>query len=185
MRIGHSTIPRMRVPALLKGQMLLFDLASLQGQWSIICCLPSFDFGEAIFLNQCQRTVQKESASLLGLLPFANPFLDPDLPKTKTLRIPLLADPLQRLRRVLGLTQPSFNNRCQSFIIDPNGVIKYHLVLPLNWRGLSFLIEILKHCQTQYSPSIRPPLGLRLKSNTSVLPQTHKAKALYTPMNIS
>lgn len=185
MKIGHSTIPRMRVPALLKGQMILFDLASLQGQWSIVCCLPPFDFGEAIFLNQYQRTVQKEGVRLLGMLPFVNPLLDPRLPKTKILRIPLLADPLQRLRRALGLTEASSTNRCQSYIVDPNGVIRYHLVHPLNWRGLSFLIEILKYCQTQYSPSIRPPIGLRMMRTAPVSPRTLKTNALSTLMKIS
>jgi len=165
MRIGHSTIPCMRVPALLKGQMILFDLASLQGQWSIICRLPPFEFGEAIVLNQFQRTVQKESAMLLDMLPFGYLFLDSRLPNAKILRIPLLADPLQRLRRIFGLTGEPFTNRCQSYVIDPQGVIRYHLVHQLNWRGLSFLIEILNYCQDQYSSSPTPSLGLRLQAN--------------------
>jgi hypothetical protein len=48
MRIGHSTIPRMRVPALLKGQMTLFDLASLQGQWSVFCRFPLLRLGRRL-----------------------------------------------------------------------------------------------------------------------------------------
>ena len=185
MRIGHSRIPRMHVPALLKSQMILFDLASLQRQWSIVCYLPPFDFGEAVFLNQYQRTVQKEGATLLGMLPFADPFPDPHLPKTKVLCIPLLADPLQRLRRVFGLTNQPATNRCQSFIIDPQRVIRYHLIHQLNWRGLAFLMEILKHCQTQDSPSIRPPVGLRVMRSTSVSPPAQKTKALSTLIKIS
>lgn len=165
MRIGHSAIPRMRVPALLKGQMILFDSTSLRGQWSIITRLPPFEFGEAIFLNQFQRTVQKDGAMLLGLLPFGDLFLDARLPKAKILRIPLLADPLQRLRRVLGLAGEPFTNRCQSYVIDPQGVIRYHLVHQLNWRGLSFLIEILNHCQDQYSASPTPPPRLRMSAH--------------------
>lgn len=165
MRIGHSAIPRMRVPALLKGQMILFDSTSLQGHWSIIARLPPFEFGEAIFLNQFQRTVQKDGAMLLGLWPFGELFLDARLPKAKILRIPLLADPLQRLRRVLGLAEKPFTNRCQSYVIDPQGVIRYHLVHQLNWRGLSFLIEILNHCQDQYSSSLTPPVGLRVRAH--------------------
>ena len=138
MRIGHSTIPRMRVPAFIKGDLILLDLGNLQGQWGMVCCLPPFDFGEAVFLNQYHRTVQKEGAVLLGMLPCANPILDPSLPKAKVLGIPLLADPLRRLRRVLGLSDKSSSNRCQSFVFDPKGVIRYHLVHRLNWRGMSY-----------------------------------------------
>jgi hypothetical protein len=180
MRIGLSTIPRMRVPALLKGQMILFDLASLQGQWSIICRLPPFEFGEAIVLNQFQRTVQKEGAMLLGLLPFGDLALDSRLPKAKILRIPLLADPLQRLRRVFGLTGTPFNNRCQSYVIDPQGVIRYHLVHQLNWRGLSFLIEILNYCQDQHSSSPTFPICLPPGTNLPRSPQLQRSGNLAT-----
>ena len=125
MKIGHSRIPRMRVPALLKGRMILFDLGSVQGKWSIVCRLPIFDFGETIVLNKLQRTVQGEGAELVGLLPFGDLLFDPQLPKNKALRIPLLADPLQRLHRRFGLNEQSSFNRCQSYIIDKEGVIRY------------------------------------------------------------
>lgn len=161
MRIGYSTIPGMRVPALLKGQMILFNLATLRGQWGIISCLPSFDYGEAIFLNQCYRTVQKEGAILLGMSLFEDPFLNARQSKTNILRIPLLADPLQRLRRVFGVSENLRANRSQSYFIDPQGVIRYHLIHPLNWRGLSFLIEILKHCQEQYPSPNKTSQGER------------------------
>lgn len=159
MRIGHSTIPRMQVPALLKGQMILYNLATLRGQWGILSCLPPFDYGEAIFLNQCYRTVQKEGAILLGMSPFEDPFLNTHLSKNKILRIPLLADPLQRLRRAFGVSENLNANRSQSYFIDQQGVIRYHLIHSLNWRGLSFLIEILKHCQEQYPSSIKASQG--------------------------
>ena len=150
MRIGQSTIPRMRVPALLKGNLILLDLGNLRGKWGIVCCLPPFDFGEAVFLNQYHRAIQKEGAVLLGMLSCGGPILDPNLPKARALGISLLADPLRRLHRILGLSGKSFSNRCQSFIFDPQGVMRYHLVHRLNWRGMSFLLEILKHCQDLY-----------------------------------
>jgi len=185
MRIGHSKIPRMRVPAFLKGQLFLFDLARLDGRWGIVCGLPPFDFGEAVFLNQYHRTIQKEQAILLGMLPFADPLLDPSLPKARVLRIPLLADPLHRLRRVFGLTGKPTSNRCHSYVIDPRGVIRYHLVHSLNWRGLFFLIEILKHCQVQYSASITSPTSLRVITNHPVSPLPLKTRAISTLLKIS
>ncbi len=150
MKIGHSTIPRMRVPALLKGELILLDLGNLQGQWGMVCSLPPLEFAEAVFLNQYHRTVQKEGAVILGMLHGNDPFHECHLPKTKILGIPLLADTLGRLRRVLGLSEKDSSNRCQSFIFDYNGVIRYHLVHRLNWRGMSFLVEILQHCKDLY-----------------------------------
>ena len=155
MRIGQTTIPCMRVPALWKSQMILVNLATLRGQWGILSDLPSFDYGESIFLNQCHRTVQKERATLLGMSLFEDPFLNTQQSKTKILRVPILADPLQRLRRIFGMSEHLRANRSHSYFIDPGGVIRYHLIHSLNWRGLSFVIEILKHCQEQYSSSIK------------------------------
>ncbi len=172
MKIGHTAIPRMCVPTFVKGQLTLFDLATLEGQWAIVCRLPTFDFGDAIFLNQCHRTVQKEGTQLLGLLPSGNSFLDTRLSKVKILRVPVLADPLQRLHRAFHLSNNLRSNRCQSFIIDPQRVIRHHLIHQLNWRGLLFLIEILKHCQEQNLSSYEVPMSFRGKahsSNTSLL----------------
>ena len=162
----------MRVPALLQSKVTYFDLSDLKGKWSMICCLPPFDFGEAVFLNQYHRAVQKERTMLLGMLPFSDPVLDPCLPKAKALRIPLLADPLQRLQRLFGLVGKPFTNSCQSFVVDPTRVIRYHLIHQLNWRGLAFLMEILKHCQDQYLPSPRPPICLPKGNNPLMTPQT-------------
>jgi hypothetical protein len=175
----------MRVPALLKGKLILLDLGSLQGRWGMVCCLPPFEFGEAVFLNQYHRTVQKEGAVLLGMLSSADPILDLRLPKAKALGIPLLADPLRRLHRIFGLPGRPSANRCQSFIFDSQGVIRYHLVHLLNWRGLSFLLEILKHCQELYPQPTKPLISLRVMPNTPVLPRTRKTGTLSTLMKIS
>jgi hypothetical protein len=143
----EATIPRMRMPALLKGQVISFNLESLEGQWGIVCHLPQIEFCEAILLNQYHRTVKQTGATLLGMLPFLDPWFESRLPKAKVLGVPLLADPLGRLHRVLGLSKTASSNRCRSFIFDPKGVIRYHLVHLLNWHGMNFLMEILKHCQ--------------------------------------
>ncbi len=147
MRIGYSTIPRITVPAFLKGNLIMLDLANLQGRWGIICGLPPIEFCEAVFLNQYDRIVKKNGAMLLGMFLFGKSILDPHLPLIKVLGFPLLADHSRRLDHVLGNPKNCDSNRCQSFIFDPQGVIRYHLVHMLNWRGFSFLEEILKHCQ--------------------------------------
>jgi hypothetical protein len=155
MRIGQSTIPRMCVPALLKGKIIHFNLARQRGRWGIMCHLPPIEFCEAVFLNQYHRTIQQHGARILGLLPFPDPLVESDLPKAKVLNVPLLADPLGRLHRVLGLSRTVSSTRCRSFIFDSGGVIRYHLVHGINWHGMNFLVEILKYCQQQLSQPVR------------------------------
>ncbi len=171
MKIGHSTIPCMRLPALIRGKLILFDLGTLRGQWGMICSLPPFDFGEAVFLNQYHRTIKREGASLLGMSLGADPIFNPNLPKTKALGIPLMVDPLRRLERILGLSGKPSSDRCQSFIIDPGGVIRYHLVHVLNWRGMAFLRETLTHCQELYSEPTQP-LKIPLETTNDIIKVT-------------
>lgn len=154
MNIGHSTMPHMRVPALLKGKMIDLDLASLEGQWGILCCLPQLEFCDAVFLNQFRRTVQKQGALLLGMQHPAHPFLAPHLPTTKILSIPLLTDSAHRLGRALGLWSEPRLNQCQTFIFDPEGVIRDRLIHLFNWHGMTLLLGMLKQCQ-DFSP--QPP----------------------------
>jgi hypothetical protein len=176
MRINHSTIPRMRMPALLKGQVISFNLASLEGQWGIVCHLPQIEFCEAILLNQYHRTVKQTGATLLGILPFMDPWFESQLPKAKVLGVPLLSDPLGRLHRMLGLSKTGSSNRCRSFIFDPKGVFRYHLVHLLNWHGMNFLMEILKHCQERSSQPARQLMDHQPVSISGISEQSHVAR---------
>ena len=150
MNIGHSTMPRMRVPALLKGNMIDVDLASLEGQWGILCCLPSLEFCDAVFLNQFRRIVKKQGAALLGMHTPPHPFVAPHLPKAKILSIPLLIDSAQTLGRALGLSSKAPFNQCQTFIFDPKGVIRDKPIHSFNWHCMTLLLNILKQCQDFY-----------------------------------
>lgn len=150
MNIGHSTMPRMRVPALLKGNMIDVDLANLEGQWGMLCCLPRLEFCDAVFLNQFRRAVQKQGAALLGMQHPAHPFLAPHHSKAKILSIPLLTDSAQRIGRALGLSSEAHLNQCQSFIFDPVGVIRDQLIHSFNWHCMTLLLGILKQCQNLY-----------------------------------
>ena len=151
MNIGHSTLPHMRIPALLKGNMIELDLASLEGQWGILCCLPKLEFCDAVFLNQFRRTVQKQGALLLGMQHPAHLLHGSHFPSTKILSIPLLTDSTHRLGRALGLwSQPRFN-QCQTIIFDPMGVIRNKRIHSFNWHGMTLLLGMLKQCQ-DFSP---------------------------------
>ena len=154
MNIGHSTLPHMRVSALLKGNMIDLDLASLEGQWGILCCLPKLEFCDAVFLNQFRRAVHKQGALLLGMQHPAHPVLASYLPTTKILSIPLLTDSAQCLGQALGLWSKPPLNQCQTFIFDAKGVIRERRIHLFNWHGMTLLLGMLKQCQ-DFSP--QPP----------------------------
>ena len=141
-----AILPQIRIPTLVKGDVVLFNLADLQGRWTIITRLPCWNLHEAVFFNQYQRAVGRTGTLLLGMLPLADPFLDSDVPKAKVLRVPLLSDSLGRLRRLFGIDRESFSShKYHSFVIDPMRTIQYHLVHQSSCHGLSSVLEILEY----------------------------------------
>ena len=139
-------LPQIRIPTLVKGDVVLFNLADLQGRWTIITGFPCWDLHEVVFLNQYQRVIGRAGTLLLGMLPLANPFLDSDVPQANVLHVPVLSDSLGRLRRIFGLDRQSFSShQYHSFFIDPMRTIQYHLVHQSSCHGLSSALEILEY----------------------------------------
>ncbi|MDT7040746.1 redoxin domain-containing protein [Candidatus Nitronereus thalassa] len=147
MRIGYSTLPQIRIPAIVEGEIIVFDLAQLTGQWSVVCCMPRLALDKAVFLNQQSQSVAEQGAVLLSFLWEPDACYDPSIRKIGKLRIPFLTDPSKRLFRRLGLFGQKSPDRCQSFVFDPEGIVRYCLVHRLDVRGMAVVIEMLKYCQ--------------------------------------
>ncbi len=136
-RIGERA-PRFRVPALIGGALTYIDSAQFQGRWTALCFVPYVGLVETAFLDHQANTFAQIN--------------------TVTVRIPLLTDPLGRLHRFFGVTVAQMPVRCQTFLIDPDGIIRFHLVHDLNGRGMDALLEIIGAGQGQekrFSPVSR------------------------------
>lgn len=149
MRNSLSRIPSGRVSALIEGEIRSLDFAGFKGRWGILCWISQMRLVEALFLEQYRQTVERQGAVLLGIHSDVNPLLDPIISKARNLQTPLLSDPSRRVLRALGLLDVDQADRCQSFVFDPEGVIRYRLVHMLNGRGMSLVLEVLKYCQGQ------------------------------------
>ena len=141
MNIGDP-VPQTRVPALIQGQLCRFTLSQTVGTRMVICCVSSITEVELLLLNSQIHRFDQCQTSLLALatedFPFSCPWsLDP-----KTIRIPLLADPLKRLSRRLGLSRSISSPRCESLLFNKNSRLEFRLIHDLNIRGLAMLLEI-------------------------------------------
>ena len=80
-----------------------------------------------------------------GTRPLHRLWLDrPTKPRT-----PLLYDPLGRLHRSFGVAVAQIPVRCQTFLIDRTGLLRFHLVHDFTERGLDALHEIVMLSQAQ------------------------------------
>lgn len=147
MKIGY-TLSRMRLPALVDGDIVNLDLTTFHGQWTIFCVLSRLSILEARFLQQQAPQFIQQNATLAGFIPDAFPFRDGRIKAIRPLSLPFLADPLGKVSRAFSLVSPRDPDKCQSIIFDPKGTVRYHLIHELNGRGMAFVMEMLVQCQT-------------------------------------
>jgi alkyl hydroperoxide reductase subunit AhpC len=145
-RIGYP-VPNFRVPALAEGALTYFDSAGIKGRCLALSFLPPIGLFEFSLLGKyCQSFDQKRTV-FAGVASEDSFFAGPWQRRCWPQGLILLSDPLGRLSRSYGISSISAAARCQSFVIDAEGILRYHLVHDLNSRGLSALLEILKVSQ--------------------------------------
>jgi alkyl hydroperoxide reductase subunit AhpC len=125
------------------------DSVQFQGRWTVLCFVPGLGLIEALFLNRQVEAFAQKGASLLAVSPEDAPFHHPWVSQISTVRVPILADPLGLVRRRYGITQAYAPGRCRSFLLDPDGLLRFHLVHDLSSRGMGALLEIIGTCQSQ------------------------------------
>ncbi|GJL61026.1 MAG: hypothetical protein NPIRA03_38830 [Nitrospirales bacterium] len=150
MPVGRP-IPRIRVPALTNGNLAILDISQLKGQWVTLCCPSRFDLVEYRFLDIYRKEWEQQGILLVGLVSGTYAFHEPWIQRVTKLGLPLLTDPLRRVSRALKLYKLSELGRCQSLIINPQGIVEYHLIHDLSGRGMKAISEIFQLCQHSQS----------------------------------
>jgi hypothetical protein len=152
-QIGRS-LRSLRVPALLQGEMTSLDFPPLGGRWSALCVPPTLGLIESVFLDLQTQVFEREGTTLFAVAPNEETLHETWCVQFGKLRIPLIADPLRRVRKACGLTADE-SNRCQSVLVDSDGMCRYRLIHDLNGRGMGALLEIVRASRGR--PSHRQP----------------------------
>lgn len=147
-RIGAPS-PSFRAPALVEDRLTYLGSTQFAGRWTAICFLPYVGIVEPDFLDHQADRLDRIDTTLLivssGTRPLHRLWLDrPTKPRT-----PLLYDPLGRLHRSFGVAVAQIPVRCQTFLIDRTGLLRFHLVHDFTERGLDALHEIVMLSQAQ------------------------------------
>lgn len=62
-------------------------------------------------------------------------------------RLPVVGDPLGRLQRTFGGSTARSWGRARTFLIDPDGHFRFHLMYSLSKRGMGAFMELLRMYQ--------------------------------------
>jgi alkyl hydroperoxide reductase subunit AhpC len=154
MRMNHPA-PRVRVPALVGGILTYLDLAHFRGGSIALCFLPQIGLLERAVLEYHIPRFEQEKAVVLGVVPETTFFQGPWQRGVWPTGLALLSDPLGLLSRTYGAPRALPCYRCHCFIIDPDGIFRYHLIHDLNGSAMSALLEILKACSAPGRPVTR------------------------------
>jgi alkyl hydroperoxide reductase subunit AhpC len=148
LEIGKSS-PSFRVPALVEGRLVYLNSTQFTGRWTALCFLPYVGIVEPAFLDHQADRLDRIDTTLLIVSSGARPLHRVWLDRPTTARTPLLYDPLCRLHRSFGVPPAQIPVRCQTFLIDRAGILRFHLIHDFTERGLSALQEIVTLSQSQ------------------------------------
>ncbi|MBI4001572.1 MAG: redoxin domain-containing protein [Nitrospira defluvii] len=152
-RIGAPSL-NFRAPALVAGTLTYLGSTQFTGRWAAICFLPYLEIVEPDFVDRQANTLKQLDTTLLivssGTRPLHRVWIDhPTKPRT-----PLLYDPLGRLHRSFGVAVAQIPVRCQTFLIDRAGLLRFHLIHDFTDHGLGAIQEILTMSQIKDSKGV-------------------------------
>ena len=68
-------------------------------------------------------------------------------PCTERVHFTIVGDPLGRLQRLYGNPTLLSSGRARTFLVDPDGWLRFHVVHSLSERGMGVIRELLQACQ--------------------------------------
>ena len=145
-RIGEQALT-FRLPSVVDGEVTFIDPDKFLGQWVVLSFVPSLRNSDSTLWNRQGNDLSTLGAALL-IVP-----LEPQAPDQlqslhgRQVHFTIVGDPLGRLQRLYGGPTTQSPGRSRTFLIDPNGLLRFHLVHSLSERGMGVLTEVLQACQ--------------------------------------
>lgn len=147
-RIGEPAFT-FRLPAIVDGGLGSIDPSHLHGQWVALSFVPHLGRFEIDLFDRQGQLMEELGASLL-VVPLETQALQrEECVRIGAVHFTVLGDPLGRLRRLYGGVTTQSWGRAQTFLIDPEGRLRFPLVHSLSERGMGVLTELLQAHQDQ------------------------------------
>ena len=151
---NRRPLAQFRTPALVDVRLTYLSSIQFIGHWIAVCFLPYVGIVKPNFLDRQADHLDRIDTTLLIVSSGTRPLHRLWFDRPTTPRTPLLYDPLNRLHRAFGVTPSQIQVRCQTFLIDRAGLLRFHLVHDFTDRGLAALQEILTMSQSQDSERV-------------------------------
>lgn len=136
-------VPRLRLTAVVKGDYQHLDPSAVADRWLVLCFPASLGAVDLLCLDRQASCFARAGAVLLGVVsdelllqPAAHRML-------QNVTVPLLTDPLNRLHRSYGIARRASSGKANTFVIDPDRILKHHIIHELTTWNMEALYRLL------------------------------------------
>jgi alkyl hydroperoxide reductase subunit AhpC len=147
-RIGEQAFT-FRLPVVVAGEMTYIDPDEFLGQWIVLSFVPGLGESDRVFWDEQGKDMEELGATLLVVPLETQVFYQEEDQSTGGLHFTIVGDPLGRLQRLYGGPATHSSGRARTFLIDPDGALRFHLIHSLNERGMAALRELVQAFQDQ------------------------------------
>lgn len=146
-RIGDRALP-FRLPALDSHGFACIDPQEFLGRWVVLSFVPALEESESAMWDEQGRNMQALRAALL-VVPSESQWLHQMRrhPEGRA-HFTIVGDPLGRLQRLYGARTVLSSGRARTFLVDPDGHLRFHVLHTLSEQGMGVIMELLHSYQT-------------------------------------
>jgi len=151
-RIGDRALP-FRLPAVGERGLTLIDPSEFLGRWIVLSFVSALKESDADLWDEEGRLMQALGAALL-VVPLEEESLHPKrFHAVGRTHFTIVGDPLGRLQRLYGARSLVSSGRARTFLVDPDGRLRFHALHSLSDQGMGVITELLNAYQTAEIPA--------------------------------
>jgi alkyl hydroperoxide reductase subunit AhpC len=140
-RIGDQALP-FRLPALGDDGFAFINPDALLGRWVVLSFVQGLNAGDSALWDDEGRCVRAFGATLLVVPSEAKTVHRPQI-HASSHHFTIVADPLGRLQRLYGGRTLLSSGTARTFLVDPGGRLRFHVVHSVSPRGMDMISEVL------------------------------------------
>lgn len=144
-------VPRVRLHAIIQGAYTIVDQAAVIDRWLALCFVSGMGEAEVGCLNRQAGSFARAGAVLLAVAPEGAFLNSAYYRECQALMVPLLTDPLNRLRRTYGIPRRPLSVKAKTFLIDPGRILRHHIVHDLNMWSMDSVRGLMSCSQFDVS----------------------------------
>lgn len=141
-RIGQKALT-FQFPAVIDGEVSYIGPEEFLGRWLFLSFVPTFEKSDNSLWNRQGKELAKLGAALLVVPSETQMGKRRRSASLEHMYFTVVGDPLSRLQRLYGGSTTQSAGRGRTFLVDPAGSLRFHLVHSLTDQGMRILTEVL------------------------------------------